>query len=660
MAKPATRIAALQALLVLAGAGLFGRAFYVQVVQHGAWARKAEQLRTESDSVPARRGSIRDRFGAVLAVTQEAYRITIAPDQLEHRERVIALLERLPGLSRERVAKAFTKPYPNFYDEFSAEDVEALRTERGVHLTPVRQRAYPLNAVAKPLLGGLDDQGRATAGLERVLDTLLTGVPGQVRYVRDSRGTRVDVPSSQLRAPVPGADVHLTLDAELQGIAEAELRRAVDGFQARGGDVVILQIATGEILAAASIRTDSARGQLRATPAVLVESYEPGSTAKIFTAAAMLAYGADTGAVSGEGGAWEMPYATGKTRHIEDVHRVDGMMTLGGAIQVSSNIAMSKYSVRLRPEQQFTVLRDFGFGTGPAIGFPGEDAGWLRRPALWENDILSQASLGQGYEFRTTAIQMAAAYGAIANGGRLLAPTLVRAVQPAGAIDPTWTASPAVLRQAIPDSVARTLVRYLALATDSAGTGQLAQLDRFTVVGKTGTAKILVDGRYTMGSYRASFAGLFPGDAPQWVVYVMIDRPRGAAYYGGLVAAPMVRTMLQQALATRQSALDRGRLDAVVRRAPTPDATPVGAGSGAPLRRVAWPLPAAPATPPAAIPVPALAGVSLREGIRDLHRLGFVVRIVGRPVGLIRATAPAAGDSLRAGASITIYADSTR
>ncbi len=276
------------------------------------------------------------------------------------------------------------------------------------------------------------------------------------------------------------------------------------------------------------------------------------------------------------------------------------------------------------------------------------------RPATWANPLYSQPSLAMGYEWMTSAVQLADGYVAIADGGQLLEPALVHAVRDgAGAV--TWQHHTEVLRQAISPAVAAQLVAYLGLVTDSGGTGTEAQLDRYKVYGKTGTAEIRNATTYHTGHYRASFAGMFPGNAPRWVIYVMLDRPRGVESYGGKVAAPVVRSILQQALALEHPPFDLGRpAVSLASSGAVPEPTPMRPAA-LPVDEVAYPLQPSAATPAAHRAVPTLANVPVREATLALHELGFQVRLVGR--GRVRRTDPVAGDSLPKGAIVTIVAD---
>ncbi|HEY8061986.1 MAG TPA: penicillin-binding transpeptidase domain-containing protein [Gemmatimonadales bacterium] len=646
MAKPAARIIFLEVLLALGGAGILARSFLLQVVQHDVWEKKLKQQREGDDAIPARRGQIYDRNGELLATSQEQYHVTIALNEVRDTAALAATVEHALGVPHARVAAEFQNDYPYFNGPFTAEQVRQLDSARGVYLKVLYQRVYPVQSVADHILGRLDDGGvRGIEGIEKSLDTLLRGRPGREHYVLDAKGTRLAAPGPPLLEPVAGHDVFLTIDNGLQGVAEGVLRDAVIDDDARGGDLVILDVRSGEFLAVASVRIDSVTHKLKSTSSALVEPNEPGSTSKLFTVAGLLRTGADTTPVDGEGGHWMMPIGRAKPRRIDDVDRLTGPVTLGETVKYSSNIAISKFSLRLRPEQQYEAIRDFGFGTSPGMGFPGEAPGKLQRPALWVNHLLTQPSLGQGYEWEASAAQLAVGYGAIANHGVLMAPTLVREVRDEhGAV--TWRHQPDTVRRAVPDSIARILMTYLKAVTDSGGTGTKARLDAYKVAGKTGTAKV------KSGGYRASFVGIFSADNPQAVLYVMIDRPSKGKFYGGDVAAPIVPAVMKQALALQRSPFDRSSLTTTVEVAPAAR-PPVRAFTA--IHRVALPLvPPRPIT--AHAEVPATAGREVREAVVTLERAGFAVRLVGR--SRVRASAPAAGDSLPRGATVTLYADS--
>ena len=653
MAKPAVRIAAIQFGFALGMLAVLGRAAQLQIVQAQRWKREAEHQRTEKAVLPARRGALYDRNGIPLAITQEFYHVGVAPNELEDVRAGFLLLVRNLGVPSAALNREFQarKRWIYLHGPFNATQVQALRQVKGIHLTGEFQRFYPSRELGRPIIGALAP-GRSVgaAGLEGALDSIVTGRPGEAVLLKDRAGRRYDSPARKVRDPVSGHDVGLSIDAELQEIAERGLDDAIAEMKAEGGDVVFLDPATGELLALASRQ---AAGGGAPSASSLTDPFEPGSTAKLFTAAALLMRDRvkPDDWVSGENGIYQMPVTTsGRTRRITDAHAQRGPLTLARAIQVSSNIAMAKFSNRLRPEEQYEMLRDFGFGTPTGVEFPGESRGILARPDRWQPNY-TRASLAMGYEFAVTPVQLAAAYGAIANDGVLLWPTLVREIRdPAGTL--LYRHQPEPVRRVVTSEVATQLREFLREAVGVGGTGTQAQLTNYAVLGKTGTAIRFQNGHYVHGQYTASFAAIFPADHPQLVVIVKIDNPRGK-YYGGLTAAPVTRTMLQQALASRRVAIDRGRL-AARDTAAVPARKPPEAEPGPPPVVIALPY-RAPQASAAPRPVPDVAGRSIREAALALHRRGFRVGLRG--LGRVVRTVPAAGENAAPGSAVLVWAE---
>jgi cell division protein FtsI (penicillin-binding protein 3) len=535
----------------LAALAVVGRAAQLQLVHGSAWRARAAAQQTTLVSLPARRGTIFDRNGVALASSQESWTVGVAPRELDDAGRAATLIARVTGRDPWEVAGqlASGRVWVEWPGPFTWNAVAALRTLRGVHLTRRLERFYPRAELAPHLIGRLDQRGRGGSGLERAFDSLLAGRAGSAVMLRDLKGRTYPSPSRPAADPIDGADVVLTLDAELQEIAERALSGAVRDAHATGGDVVILQPRTGEILAMTSIRQGGG-----GVVGVISDPYEPGSTAKIFAAAALLRTGKarPRDSVFGEHGAWKNGNHT-----IHDTHPAAGMLTLADVIRVSSNIGIAKLGARLTPEEQFTALRDFGFGVQTGVEFAMEAPGRLRRPAQWTQG--SAAALAMGYELSVTPIQLACAYGALANGGTLIEPTLVRSVrEPSGEV--RWSHQVRPVRRAVSPEVAGQLTHML-LGVVEEGTGQRAALGTYAVAGKTGTVRRTVGGRYAPDRYTASFVGFFPAMDPQLVLLVKIDDPQGD-YFGGGTAAPATRTILEAALSTPAVALDPNLLPA--------------------------------------------------------------------------------------------------
>jgi len=657
MARSAARITLLEVVLGLVVLLIVGRAAQLQVLQGARWSQEADRERRANVRLPARRGAILDRNGIPLVVTQEFYHVGVAPEEVDERRVLTRKLARQLEIPQAEVERGLAsgKRYLYYYGPFTAVQVQPLRGLSGVHLESEFRRFYPSGDLARPIIGGYSaDSLKGMSGLERTLDSLLTGVPGEAVYLKDRAGRRYESPSRIAREPIAGNDVVLTLDSDLQAIAEQGLDEAVEGFHAKGGDVVFLDPRTGEILALAS-RQETAPDATAVRPSTLTDPFEPGSTAKLFTAAALLADRLvdSTDAVYAENGKWVMPVNSRRTRTITDAHASKGNLTLAQAIQVSSNIAMAKFSLRLTREQHYDALRNFGFGSPTGVEFPVETRGRLARPNEWE-DHYSGPSLAMGYELEVTPLQLAAAYGAIANDGILLTPALVREIiAPDGTV--LYRHQPEPIRRAVPPEVAARLRRYLRGAVSEGGTGERAQLVNYTLLGKTGTARRFEGGRYVQNSYNASFAALFPADDPQLAVIVKIEDPQGE-YYGGQTAGPVTRRMLAQALASRRVAIDRSRLAG---------GPPAGSGGGTagegsedePATRVTlpWPLTGSEPEPKDGRPVPDVVGAPVRKAVLALHRRGFMVDLHG--LGRVRRSQPTPGDSLPAGKTVTLWAE---
>ena len=644
MAKPLVRLRVVEIGIGIALLALVLRAAQVQLIEGRRYAAAAKAQRTERVVLDARRGTLYDRHGLGLALTQETYHVGIAPNELRDPSRDAGTIARQLRLAPRDVERALHRRYAWFAGPFTPPEVQPLRTLRGIHLEPVLRRFYPSADFARAVIGRVGDDGRGGGsgggGLERLLDSLLAGTPGSAVVLKDREGREYESPARVIADPVAGSDVVLTLDAELQEIAQRALDDAIENMQADGGDVVMLDPRAGEILAVASRRAD---GSMR--PSAFTETFEPGSLAKIFAAAALITFDRVRPGerVSGEGGRYRLA-----DRVVTDEHPLPSL-TLADAIRVSSNIALVKFAARLEPDQQYGVLRAFGFGAPTGVDFPAESPGRLRPPREWSRP--SSASLAIGYELAVTPIQLAAAYGAIANDGVLLEPTLIREVRdPRGAL--LYRHHPEPVRRVVSPQVAAKLRDLLRGVVDPGGTGERAALANFQLAAKTGTARRVVGGHYAAGQYTASFAALFPADAPQLVVVMKIDNPQKGSYFAAQTAAPVTRSMLEQALAARTVALDRARLSNV---APTTDRAPLDEPDGVVPYVVQWPyVPDTAAAQPDRV-VPNVTGRPLREAARTLHRRGF--RVVVKGWGVVHHTWPAAGDSAAAGTTVTVFAE---
>ena len=629
----------------LCAAGALGwRAARVQVVEAPEWRRLAAEQHRSNERVEALRGAILDRDGTPLAVSRERFRVGVAGREVADREAVARLLHDELSLSTRDARRAVAAERSWFVvpGAHSPTVRERLGTVRGVYLEPSMERYYPHGSLARGLLGGVGE-GRALGGIEQAFDSVLRGRDGSQVVARDPMGNPIPGETFLVEPPLTGGQVVLTIDADLQEIATQALDEAIAETGARGGDVLVTDPETGEILAMVSMR-----GGAPAALAAVHTPYEPGSTLKPFTVAGLLREGLaslnDT--VDAEEGVWRV-----EGRTLRDVH-AEGRITIADALRLSSNVGIAKAAQALSQRQQYEILRDFGFGAPTGVPVPGESAGRLRRPVSWSRQ--SAASLAIGYEIAVTPIQMAMAYGALANGGLLMEPRLVREVRDSEGR--TRRFEPRPVRRVVSPEVARAVSRVLVDVVED-GTGTSARLGPFRVAGKSGTTRaIAADGGYEAGAYLSSFVGFFPAEDPQLLVVVKLDRPEGD-YYGGQVAAPVTRATLEAALAARATPIDRGALLRVTHAQPMEPSHNVARFASQPLDPRPAGLPVEEHRVPrasdgAVLAVPDVEGLPVRLAVRRLHAAGLRVSATG--VGEIAGTAPRAGTLVAAGDTVRL------
>lgn len=641
------RVTMLGVAFALVAAIYVGRGAYLQVERAEHWKELARAQHAAKVELPAVRGGIFDRNGNPLAVDDRRFRGFLAPAEVTDQDEAVGKIREVLGLraselQRLRRARTGWVAIPRRLTAAERDRLSAA-VRRGLHFEAVSSREHPEGDLALGLLGRVGGDGTARSGLELALDSLLRGRPGRAMRRVDALGGRHPFPGGEITSPRPGHRAVLTLDARLQSIAENALDRGLERTGAAGGDIVLMDVRTGEILALASRRNGSGPGA--GVPA-LTDAYEPGSTAKPFLLASLLAEGTARldEEIYAEGGRFRV---AGRT--IEDVHPHD-TLTVEEVVQYSSNIGAAKLASRLSPGQQYRYLRDFGFGTPTGVIYPSESKGLLRKPDRWSAQ--SQASLAMGYELSVTSVQLAAAFAALADDGRLRRPYLVKEVRDdAGRV--VWEQEPRVVRQVVPPGVARRVTDVLARVVEG-GTATGAAMKNLRVAGKTGTSRLTEDGRYRARSYAASFVGYTPAEDPGLLILTRLVDPQGE-YYGGLTAAPVSRSTLEAALAARGVAVPRPR-------APTSGARQVrwNGSEGEPTGRFLLAAEGGSDVPAAGTDgvddggrvLPNLRGLTVREAVSRLHELGLHVR--PEAVGRVRTSSPPPGTAVAAGDTVVL------
>ncbi len=527
-------------LLLLAWLGALAlRALYLQGLDNDFLQQKGELRYSRVIELAATRGPIVDRNHEPLAISTPVESVAASPAYVEITPEQARRLARLLGEDVGDLRKKLADTRREFvYLKRQLPPDEAARVVAlgipGVFLQREHRRYYPAGEVTAHLIGLTDVDGRGREALELAFEQQLAGRAGSRRVIKDRLGKIVEDMES-IRAPQHGRTLALSIDARIQYLAYRELKAAVAANRARAGSIVVLDVATGEVLAMASAPSfnPNNRGRFdpqRARNRAVTDLFEPGSTLKPLTAAAAL----ESGAVRPESVIDTAPgqFAIGN-RVINDVHP-QGALTVAQVIQKSSNVGTAKIALELKPEKLWSLYHQIGFGAPPHSGFPGEVSGKLRAAASWRP--VEQATMSYGYGISVSLLQLARAYLIFATDGELRDVTLLRREAPAGAT------------RVISASTAHAVRRMLELAVQPGGTAPRAQVIGYRVAGKTGTVHKLEGRSYARDRFVSSFVGFAPATAPRLVVAVMIDEPSAGQYYGGTVAAPVFSAVMAEAL----------------------------------------------------------------------------------------------------------------
>jgi len=661
------------------GLGFIVSAGYdLMVVDGPAWRELAEKQRQRRLRVIPKRGTIYDRNGSALAVSVEVPSVSLDAVELlrgvppqrvplvarDAANRIAKVLELDPAVvERKILAKRRFSWLKRRINGTEAEQLRRLSSEEesgaavihGLRIDGEAKRFYPRRELAAPLVGFVAPDGQGKEGLEYSLNSELTGHIEQLRGLRDRSGRLIFAEGIADDQALAGHNLYLTIDQGIQFTAERELHNAATTFEAKGGSVVVVDPNTGELLALASWpfynpndypESDARERRNRSS----TDAFEPGSTMKMFTVAAGLEQGAitPTQKLYCEKGLMAVDNVV-----IRDTHPAE-WLSISQVLAHSSNICSAKIGLSIGDHKLYEALRRFGFGQETGLPLPGESSGTLRpRGRPWVQVETAAASFGQGIS--VTNLQLAMAVAAMANGGNLMEPLLIRKVTSASG-EVIREAAPRVRRRAVPARVAKTLAEMLVAVTEGDATGTEASIAGFQVAGKTATAQKTdpKTGRYSLDKYIASFVGFVPAKDPVIAIAVVVDEPM-LDHAGGNVAAPIFRRVAEMALKYR-GVTPKGteRVD-LAKLASEPDPAHVAYAA---LREAKGLKPSvqevhanAPVTS-GQVRVPDMTGWPLREALRKSIELGAVPQVRGS--GLLARQIPAPGGVLTKGGALLL------
>ena len=534
---PVSRLYGFLLIFLLCSIALVARAVNLQIIDTDYLQHQGEARYLREVEIPTRRGNILDRNGEPLAVSTPVDSVWVNPKELLQSPEDIAPLAQVLGVDADEIERRLTQRAKREFVWLRrrlhpdvAEQIRGLELH-GVFLQKEYRRFYPAGEVASHVIGftNIDDVGQE--GLELAYNDWLQGKPGKKRVIRDRLGRTVEHVEI-LQESVPGNDLTLTIDRRLQYLAYRELTRTVLKHGAHSGSVVLLDVETGEVLAMVNrpsynpndpdFDSDGLRNR------AITDVFEPGSVMKPFAVASAL-----------ETGRWTPTTPIDTTpgririgRHTISDHHNYGPIDVTRLITKSSNVAATKIALDLEPEHMWNTYNRFGFGDVTGTGFPGESAGVLRNHRRWRT--VEQATLSYGYGISVTALQLAEAFAALADEGRMRRPSLVMGATnpPISVLDP---------------KIARQVAVMLETVTGPEGTGKNARVENYRVSGKTGTSRKASASGYA-ARYIASFAGFAPSSDPKIVGIVIVNDPSEGEYYGGLVAAPLFSAVMGGAL----------------------------------------------------------------------------------------------------------------
>lgn len=545
------RIRAIGGVFILLLGVTVARAFFLQIYEQERFAKLAEKQHLKVVQLTPSRGAIYDSTNSALAVSVEMDSLYAEPRNMDDIPAAAARLAPLLGTTKDALEKKMnaSKGFAWLQRRLTPELAAAVRALDidGLGFVKEPKRFYPNAEIGSHVIGftGLDPEG--LEGVERKFDSTLLGNTGYMITERDALGRDIGTRRMVTKDASTGQSIALTIDKNIQYIAEKELATAVENSRAKGGTAIVMDPSSGRLLAMANYPTFNPNSVAKSSSQALrnraiTDSFEPGSTMKVFLIAAAL----EEKVVSPQDGfnCENGVYNIGG-RTIHDTHRY-GRLSVGEILKYSSNIGAAKIGSRLGPERLYGYLRNFGFGSRSNIDLPGEVAGYLRNKSQWYGVDLATISFGQGIS--VSSLQLVGAMSAIANGGTLMQPYVMEKVLDAKG-NVIKQVAPVGKQRVISPETAKIIAKMMEGVAAEGGTGTSASVDGYKVAGKTGTAQKAdpVTKGYSLDKRTASFIGFIPADQPRLTILVVIDEPKTSPY-GGVVAAPAFSAIARQSL----------------------------------------------------------------------------------------------------------------
>ena len=525
------------------------KAVHLQVYRSPWLAQKASSQYEQSLKSVGKRGTVYDRNLREMAVTIDVTSIAARPSRIEQPKRTAKALAKILKIDRRKILKKLKTKSPFVWIKRQANPKEAAAIEalqlQGIEFVPERNRFYPNKTLASQALGFTGLDGYGLEGIEFSYDRYLRGTDSNQMVYKDALGNVFDERQTATRLN-SGNNIILTIDRAIQYITESALEEAVKEYEARSGIAIVMEPQTGAILAMANVPFFNPNAYTEFNKELwrnraITDPFEPGSTMKIFSAAAAI----ESGNIKAhdiffcENGAYKIG------RNVVHDIKKHGWLSLQQIIKYSSNIGAVKISEKLGRKRLYKMYRNFGFGDRTGIDSPGETAGSLTHYKRWTT--VDTGAISFGYGVAVSALQLITAASAIANDGILMKPYFVQAITDQNH-EPLKQFQPQIVRRVVSPRTARTVRVIMKTVITEGGTGINAALDGYTVCGKTGTARKLdKDGTYSKSNYVASFIGFTPAEKPRLAILVIIDEPQGK-YYGGTVAAPAFRRIARETL----------------------------------------------------------------------------------------------------------------